>query len=364
MSRLSKLIATATAAVITATVGGVACGADAAAPHGSAAEVIFETGPKGPLADPGYAVVNGWWGHEGSAHTGTTYFSLNGAGGNGVVSTASIAALHQALDDGGSFENLRLAFVPASADGSTERPQVHKGEVAGDAFKWWTDMGMGSGVAGSAGPTDYGTFVSTQYQWDAFWRQGRPVQAFDSHLVLHDVATGGVSTAPEGTSILSAWPAGTKISVVLYASDGYNNALEPTVKVGPDGRAVSAWLTIRTVAKPGDAVRTSAGYQVLTASPGEGDKLVNGMPPATATYDPRAGDSRATAPATAPGGRATSTKHSATGPQREGSHQSAHSRSTVSKVADSAWTWMVVVVAACTGLAVLARRRRLTGGSR
>ncbi|BBH16982.1 hypothetical protein Back2_12690 [Nocardioides baekrokdamisoli] len=361
MNRLSRIVTTA--AVVGATVGGLMWSADAAAPHGSAAEVIFETGAKGPLADPGYAIVGGWWGHEGAAHTGATYFSLNGAGGTGVVNTASIAALHQALDDGGSFENLRVAFVPASADGSTERPLVHKGEVAGDAFQWWTDMGMGSGVAGSGGPTDYGTFISTQTQWDAFWRQGRPVQAFDSHLVLHDVATGSVSTAPEGTSILNAWPAGTKISVVLYASDGYNGSLEPTVKVGPDGRAVSAWLTIRTLARPGDPVRTSAGYQVLTASPGEGDKLVGGMPPAAATYDPSAGDSRTTAPTTSPSGQPTSSTHTGRTTQIAGPGR-ASSRSSIAKVVDSGWTWAVVVILVGAGLWVLVRRWRSVGRSR
>lgn len=359
MNRLSRIIATT--AVVAASVGGIAWSASATTPHGSAAEVMFETGVKGPLADPGYAIVAGWWGHEGSTHQGTTYFSLNGAGTDGVVSTVSIASLHQALGDGGSFENLRVAFVPASSDGSTERPRVHAGEVAGDAFPWFTDMGMGSGVAGSSGSTDYGTFVSTQKQWDAFWRQGRLVQAFDSRLVLHDISNGAVSTAPEGTSILSTWPAGTKISVVLYVSDGYNNELEPTVKVGPDGRAIAAWMTIRTVAKPGDPLRTSAGYQVLTASPGEGSKLVNGMPPANAKYDPATAGSTTSA-SVRPARSGKGTAHSAGDVRTPGSHQSASARSTIAKVADSGWTWVLVVLVA-GGAGFLVFRRRSAGGA-
>ncbi|MGN6723505.1 MAG: hypothetical protein ACTHJM_12920 [Marmoricola sp.] len=266
-------------------VGASTLTASAAIPRGSAAEVILETGTKGPLGDPGYALVKGWWGHEGGFHTGSTYVSLNAADKQGVVTTESLAALHKAMSDGGSFNSLRVAFVLASKDGSTERPFVHAGETAGQAFKWWTDMGMGSGVGG--GKSAYnGSFVSTQQQWDKYWHAGRPVQAFDSKLVLHDVSSNAVSATPEGTSILNTWPAGTKVSVVLYVSDGYNDELEPKVKVGPDGRAISAWLTLETIAKPGNPVESSAGYRVLTASPGEGSKLVNGLPPASAGFHP------------------------------------------------------------------------------
>lgn len=342
---------TAAALLATTLLGTTALSAEAAIPKGSLAEVIFETGSKGPLGDPGYAVVKGWWGHEGAAHTGATYFSVNAADSSGVVNAASAAIVNRALKDGGSFDSLRVAFVPASSDGSTERPFVHAGESAGQAFKWWTDMGMGSSVAGSRAANDSGTFVSTQAQWDKFWHAGRPVQAFDAHLVLHDVSNGAVSTTPEGTSILSAWPAGTKISVVLYVSDGYNDELEPKIKVGPDGRALSAWLTIRTIAKPGDPVRTSAGYQVLTASPGEGSKLVNGMPPASADYNAHASSSPSASPTAGP------TKAS-TGPQTQASGQHASSaKSGFSKVAGSAWTWVVLVLLALAGGSALAFRR-------
>ena len=285
-------------AIVTVALGTGVVSATAQIPKGSTAEVILETGSQGPIGDPGYAIVRGWWGREGGSHTGTTYISVNAADAKGIVTTASVAALHQALHDGGSFGKLRVAFVPASADGSTERPVVHAGESAGEAFKWWTDMGVGSGVGGGKSPYN-GTFVSTQRQWDKFWHAGRPVQAFDAKLVLHDVSDGAVSTTPEGTSILNTWPAGTKISVVLYVSDGYNNELEPLVKVGPDGRAISAWLTLRTIAQPGSPVRSSAGYQVLTASPGEGRKLVNGLPPAGARFNPVPSDSSAAGPSSA-----------------------------------------------------------------
>lgn len=327
------------AALVTGVVAGVAALATAAAPNGSLAEVIFETGTKGPIGDPGYAVVKGWWGHEGHARSAVTYFSLNGADAQGVVTTASIAALHRRLGDGGSFSNLRVAFVPASSDGSTERPRVHAGETAGEAFKWWTDMGMGSAVAGSKAANDSGTFVSTQQQWDKFWHAGRPVQAFDSHLVLHDVSDNAVSATPEGTSIMNTWPAGTKLSVVLYVSQGYNNELEPIVKVGPDGRALSAWLTLETVAKPGDPVRRSAGYRVLTASPGEGSKLVNGLPPASARFNPQGAASPTKA--ASPG---TTSSTTAGAPTSSGSTTS---RSSSSSQHGSSFVWI------WTGLALL-----------
>lgn len=336
-------------------------GATAAIPHGSRAEVIIETGTKGPIGDPGYAVVKGWWGHEGGHHTGTTYFSLNAADSHGVVTYASVAALHHALLDGGSFGSIRVAFVPFSSDGSNERPVVHAGEPAGDAFKWWSDMGMGSGVGGSNSATADGAFISTQQQWDKFWQAGRPVQAFDKNLVLHDVSSGAVSRTPEGTSILNTWPAGTKISVVLYVSSGYSKELEPLVKVGPDGRALTAWMTIRTVAKPGDPTASSAGYQVLTASPGEGDKLVNGLPPAGAQYDPKSSDS-ATAGASPSAGASASTS---AGPAAASAQNGTSSAAQSSSGSSASWIVivLVVVVIAAGALAYVIRRRLANGGA-
>jgi len=40
----------------------------------------------------------------------------------------------------------------------------------------------------------------------------------------------------------------------------------PTVKVGPDGRAMTAWMTFQTVASPTHPARTSGGYRVLTGA--------------------------------------------------------------------------------------------------
>ncbi|MCW2854417.1 MAG: hypothetical protein JWR52_32 [Marmoricola sp.] len=338
--------------LVTGVVAGWAANATAAIPRGSVAEVMFETGTKGPIGDPGYAVVNGWWGHEGGPKTGTTYFSLNAANSQGVVTTASVAALHRLLSDGGSFDKLRVAFVPASSDGSTERPRVHAGEPAGEAFTWWTDMGMGSAVAGSRTANDSGTFVSTQQQWDKFWHAGRPVQAFDSRLVLHDISDNAVSATPEGTSIMNAWPAGTRISVVLYVSAGYNSELEPLVKVGPDGRALSAWLTLRTVAKPGDPVRTSAGYRVLTASPGEGSKLVNGLPPASAKFDPKpvSTPSRAASPST--------TSPTTAGAPTSSGATTARSSSSSGHGAAFMWIWIVIGLVVIVGAVLLLRKVR------
>lgn len=354
------LAVTIVVSLLAAAVGGLAINADASIPHGSRAEVIMETGTKGPIGDPGYAIVRGWWGHEGGHHTGTSYFSLNAADSHGVVTYASVAALHQALLDGGSFSSLRVAFVPYSSNGSNERPLVHAGEPAGEAFAWWSDMGMGSGVGGSKSATADGAFVSTQQQWDKFWQAGRPVQAFDPHLVLHDVSSGAVSRTPEGTSILNTWPAGTKISVVLYVSSGYNKELEPLVKVGPDGHALTAWLTIRTIAQAGDPTASSAGYQVLTASKGEGAKLVDGLPPAGARYAPKSSDSATASSSPSPGASATSGPAAAQASQN-GSSTAAKSNS------GSAWTWvlvvLLVVLIGAGALAYLLRRRLASGGA-
>lgn len=341
--------------LISTLVGASAWAASAAVPKGSAAEVMFETGTKGPLGDPGYAVVKGWWGHEGGFHTGSTYVSLNAADSHHVVTTESLAALHKAVSDGGSFRSLRVAFVLASKDGSTERPFVHAGETAGEAFKWWTDMGMGSGVGG--GKSSYnGSFVSTQQQWDKFWHAGRPVQAFDSKLVLHDVSNNAVSATPQGTSILNTWPAGTKVSVVLYVSDGYNNELEPKVKVGPDGRALASWLTLRTVAKPGDPVRSSAGYEVLTASPGEGSKLVNGLPPASAGFHPvPAGKAKSSASASASrsAGSNVATSAASSGTSGPGSGSGGDGGS---------WALVALILVVGSGAGWIFWRRQTSGG--
>lgn len=246
--------------------------AEAKAPDGSLAEVILET--KDVTGQPFHASLDGWWGHEGGkqdAGLRPTYLSLDASDGKGVVDDATIAAVHKALDDGGSFDSLRVAFVPYSADGSNERPKVSKGESAGEAFEWFSDLGFGGALNGKRGKNDFVNWVSTADEYSKWWKAGRPVQAFTPQLKVVDVSNGGSShsaAAPQGRSILNRWPAGTKISLVFYVSDGFAKDMPqvPTVKVGPDGRALTAWLTFETTASPTDPARTSAGYRVLTGA--------------------------------------------------------------------------------------------------
>jgi hypothetical protein len=246
--------------------------ADATTPPGSRAQVILET--KNVTGQPYYASLHGWWGHEGGTKdTGVraTYLSLDASNGRGVVGNSTISALHKKLGDGGSFSSLRVAFVPYSADGHNERPQVTKGENAGKAFRWFSDLGFGSGLNGKKGANDFVTWVSTLGEYSKWWQAGRPVQGFTKQLKVLDIPGTGPATlspTPEGASILNRWPAGTKISLVFYLSDGVDKAMRqvPTVRVGKDGRAMTSWLTFETVASPTDAVRTSGGYKVLTGA--------------------------------------------------------------------------------------------------
>jgi len=246
--------------------------AHAETPHGSDAQVILET--KTASGQPYYANLAGWWGHEGKDQDrgmGSTYLSLDASDGNGVVSDATIAKLHEALGDGGDFSSLRVAFVPFSADGSNERPRVHRGESAGQAFRWFADLGFGSALNGSKNRNDAVAVVSTLDEYTRWWRAGRPVQSFTDRLGVLDVASDGHATpsaTPQGKALLDRWPAGTKVSLVFYVSDGVDEQMPqvPTVKVGQDGRAMTAWMTFETVASPTNAARTSGGYRVLTGA--------------------------------------------------------------------------------------------------
>jgi len=145
------LTSTLRIAAATLTLAALAAPAHAETPNGSGAQVIRET--KEASGQPYYAHLSGWWGHEGKSQDtglGPTYLSLDASDGDGVVSDATIAKLHQALGDGGDFSSLRVAFVPYSADGSNERPTVHQGENAGQAFKWFADLGFGGALNGAA----------------------------------------------------------------------------------------------------------------------------------------------------------------------------------------------------------------------
>ena len=267
---MRRSFALALASTVTSVVALSSTPAHAEPPQGSLAEVILETGDT--TGNPYAAILDGWWGHEagkGPDGTGSTFISLNAADSSGEVTTESIAALHEALNDGGTFDNVRVAFVPASPDGSNERPQVSEGESASEVFQWFANLGMGSALAGVVDASDPVTTVSTAAEYDKWWDSGRPLQGYTDALDVLDVANDGATRpapAPQGRSILNRWPAGERISLVLYVSDGLDDRQVPTVAVGPDGKALTAWLTFRTVAAPSNPARSSAGYQVLTGA--------------------------------------------------------------------------------------------------
>jgi hypothetical protein len=271
-SRLRRAAAAVIAAGLLSAPAAVLAPAQATAPDGSLAELILET--RDVTGQPAAASLQGWWGHEGGRQDkglGSTYLSLDASDGHGVVDDQSIAAVHAALHDGGSFDDLRVAFVPYSADGSNERPRVTRGENAGEAFRWFADLGFGSALNGNMNRNDFVNWVSTADEYSAWWKAGRPVQAFDDGLKVRDVVDHDrtrPAAAPQGASLLDRWPAGTKVSLVFYVSDGVDPQMPqvPTVKVGPDGRALTAWLTFETVASPTNPARTSAGYRVLTGA--------------------------------------------------------------------------------------------------
>jgi Bacterial Ig-like domain (group 3) len=244
--------------------------ANAIVPPGSRAEVILETGDV--TADPDNAITAGWWGHEGGvgpAGTGSTYLSLNGADGSGNVTPSSLDALRTALGTT-DLANVFYAIVPYTPDGSNEAPAVNVGDNAAEAFAYVMDAGFGSSLSGNTQPNDSIITVSTLSQISAWVAAGQPAQGYDSSLVLHDVTAPGspVATAPQGTSILNTWPAGTQLSLVAYVAEGRDvdlNNVVPLVKRGGDGKAQTAWMPFTTVANPSSAIRTSAGYQVMGA---------------------------------------------------------------------------------------------------
>jgi hypothetical protein len=271
---LSRLTRRSTATLISAALllapAALLASADAKAPDGSRAEVLLET--KDTTGQPWNASLQGWWGHEGAKNDSgkrPTFFSFDVSDGNGVVDAKTTDALHKTLDDAGDFGTLRVAWVPYSADGHNERPQVTKGENAGEVFQWFSDLGFGSALNGNTDKNDGVGWVSTLDEYSKWWKAGRPIQGFDNKLDVLDIANDSTtreSPTPEGKSVLNRWPAGTKISLVFYVSDGVDKAMPqvPTVKVGPDGRALTSWLTFETVASQTNVARTSGGYKVLT----------------------------------------------------------------------------------------------------
>jgi len=250
-------------------VGALSSQADAIKPPGSRVAVQLETGAS-PSYDPANAITSGWWGHEGGANngtgTGTTFLSVDASDGAGTLNETTFAAMLAAMgtDDP---SKVYFAIVPTSGDGSAEHPTVTAGENAAEAFNWILYQNLGGPLNGNANANDSVTTVSTLSQVTAWVGAGQPVQGFDSSLVLHDSTAPGnpVSTAPKGKSILNNWPAGTQLSLVAYVINGFDTDLANQVPLVADdgtGHAKTAWMPFTTVAKPGDALRTSAGYQV------------------------------------------------------------------------------------------------------
>jgi hypothetical protein len=132
-------------------------------------------------------------------------------------------------------------------------------------------MGLGVSLNGNKNKNDGVAWVSTLAEYSTWWDAGRPLQGYTDQLGVLDVPASGAphpSRTPQGKSILDRWPAGTKISLVFYVSDGFDKAMPqiPTVKVGPDGRALTSWMTSQTVASTTNGARTSGGYKVLTGA--------------------------------------------------------------------------------------------------
>ena len=161
--------------------------------------------------------------------------------------------------------DVRVAFVTTSSNGSAEKPTATAGQTVDQVFgpgSWFMDAGLGTALSGNTNPNDSVATISTGAEFDAWFAAGQPVQGYDNNLVLHDVTAPGnpISPAPQGKSMLNRWPAGSNISLVFYLSTGTTNGGKPIVEVGSDGKAITAYMPFSTVAKSGDATRSSAGY--------------------------------------------------------------------------------------------------------
>lgn len=284
--------------------------ADVSKPGGG--KIFLEAGKL--TGEPERAITDGVWGHEGKDGKLGTFVVADLTDSSGRITDASQAFWMKrfGITD---FNNIGIAFVRASADGTTERPKVTKGQTAADVFEWFTDFSLGVGWAGTGEPyTDQVAVVHTKAEFADWIKFGSPAQVYDDKLVAHDALVDGepVSAHPSGRSIQNRWPAGEKLSLVMFQYDGFDENDVPIVAVADDGRARSAWLTFRTVAGKDDpSVRTSAGYHVLGASvlpkkPSEVSKdpsaEVNGKKGATS---PDAGDAATGTPDGTPAASAT-----------------------------------------------------------
>jgi hypothetical protein len=248
--------------------------ADAAKPDGSRIPIQVETGSSA-TGDPANAVTSGWWGHEGGADngtgTGSTFLSLDASNGTNAVDDTTLAATLTALG-APDLDHIGYAIVPTTADGSNENPTATAGQNAATVFNAGGAgrvlyLGFGGALNGSANANDSVTVASSKSEVEAWVAAGRPLQTFNNSLQMVDISSGTVSATPQGKSILNAWPAGTQLSLVAFVTNGMDPALDnqvPLVAV-EGGKAKTAWMPFTTVAKPGDALRTSAGYQVAGA---------------------------------------------------------------------------------------------------
>lgn len=272
----AKLTAGTAIAAVAATVLGFS--APSVAAPASPVRVFTETG--GFTAESANAISAGWWGHEGSGRSGSTVFSLDGGGGSGQPNSTTLAAQLAKIGPDATLDDLHVAFVLTSSDGSAEKPAVSAGQTVGQVFHWFDASTTSSSLAGNNNANDYVDALSTEASYNAWYNAGQPVYGFDNNLVAHDAAApGDPASGPHaiGTSILNTWPAGTNVSLVYYVSTSVNANNEPIVAVGPDGHAETAWVPLTTVALPADhsqdpvgstfsssydTVRTSAGYVV------------------------------------------------------------------------------------------------------
>ncbi len=225
---------------------------------GSPVEVVVNTSASGGVAD---SIHNGWWGHEGTVNA-----TGNETPSNGTGTLTSFLDLNLADPNlAATFPDLSkvgVAFVTTSADGSAERPAVTGTKSVDQVFPWFMDAGVETGLNGNTNANDSVALVSTGAEYDAWFSAGQPLQGFNNSLQLLDISAPGqpVSSTPQGHSILNRWPAGSHISLVFYKTTGANVNGKPVVAVDGSGHAITAYMPFDTVQKPGDSLRTSAGY--------------------------------------------------------------------------------------------------------
>lgn len=254
--------------------------AEAYTPAGSVYEIFTEPSL---TTDPANRITKGWWGHEtnpgdnsavGDTGPNPTNFSAPEIADGGAAFAAAFNG-----DDG---SHVGIAFVPTSADGSAERPVVTAGELVGQAFPLWSDLGAFGSEVWS--PQNQGVDgLWSQAGKDAWVADGKPTLGFDANLVLHTPLRPGnpVASSQFQKSMLNAWPAGTNVSLVYYLFDSINANFEPVLHVGADGRAVTAWMPFTTVASTTDpTLKTSAGYVV---SPGPAVATTTTLTPSPAS---------------------------------------------------------------------------------